>query len=589
MSFKTLNIGMTALLTQKAALDVTGQNIANAATPGYARQRVITKAVKPELQPYGAIGAGVEIKTIKHLADEFLEKQVRIAVSSEQGLATLQDGYENLEAYFNELTENDLSTAMDDYWNTLSDFSSKVEDVSTRRAVLERAKSMRDSFRALDAKLFEYQRQINDKVVDTVENVNGIINDVGRLNVEIVRMESGGVTGVTASDLRDQRTEALKTLSEIMDITVNEDQNGALIVSQGGRMLVFHGEVFELATREIYGSEMRVHMPVFEADQEELRLGDGSLWAQIELRDQIVQGFRGEIDQLAASLIWETNRVHSQGIGLKGYTDLTGTTSVDDPEAFLDDIEYQFTPVPGTFEIENGNLEIIVHNTVNDEDTVENIEIDLDDVGTTDTTLLELDAGGNPIARCLVAKLQAAFDEIRPNTFEVSLTLGNKLRIRSTNDEYTFGFGRDSSGVLAALGMNTFFQGFDAGTIDVNTYTEDHPEVLAGARSFVDGDNTGALALLELRETNVLENDSATFDSYYMGIVGRLGIEAGSVDSLEDTAGDIRTRMENQREDLSGVNLDEELTKMIQYQRSFQSAARFIQTVDTVLETLINM
>lgn len=588
MSFKTLNIGTTALMAQKLGLDITGQNIANASTPGYARQRVNQEAVKPYVMPYGAVGQGVEIKSIKQIADPFLEKQVRLAFSSHERLSTLQDAYETLEVFFNEMTENDLSTAMDNFWNALSDFNNNVEDISTRRTVLEQAKTLCDTFYTMDAKIRDLRTRQNEEIVTTVGDINSLLTQIATLNRDIMKMESGGATGVTANDLRDQRNVRLKELAGYMDITVTDEPNGSVTVTQRSRLLVFQDKYYSLTTDRKLSDDLLIDNVVFSEDHDELVLGDGKLYAMIEIRDKLLYDFKQSLDQLAASFAWEFNRVHSQNIGLQGFTSLTGTTAVDNPSATLNNLSYSFKPKSGTYTITNGNLEIIVHNTQSGKDLVRNIEIDVDGNSNYPDTIL-YDSTNPQAGHSLVKKLQDAFDLIAKGVFTVDLDLSNHLRIRSNQSEYVFGFGRDTSGVLAALGLNTIFTGYNANTIAVDSRLDANPALLGGARSFVPGDQRGALALLALRNQRVLDNGSTTFDDYYEGIVGRLGIEGARIDSLFETQQDILKRMENQREALSGVNLDEELTKLILYQRAFQSAARFITTADSIYESLINM
>lgn len=589
MAFSMLSIGKTALITQRYGLDITGNNIANASTPGYARQRVNLNPNDPTRFTFGAVGTGVGIKSIRHITDEFLETQVRNAKSTNDRLETLQDAYANVEVFFNELTDNDISSAMDEFWNSVSDLVNNVEDNSTRRTVIEEGKTVADSFRNMEEKLRLYRARQNDAIVDTVGDINLMLNEVADLNVQIVRLEAGGASTVVANDLRDQRTETLKNLSGYMNIRVDEDPTGFVTVTQRDRMLVFQDQAFELTTIRETSDDITIDTPVFAADEEELELGDGILDAMVDIRDEVILGYKQDIDQLAASFMWEMNRVHSQGVGLEGWDDLTGATAITDTDVPLDELTFDFTPVAGTYEVVNGNFEIVVYNTESGETSKRDIEIDLDDDSDdTDTILYDPGVATQP-ENSLVHKLQDALDQMAPGTFTVELTLANKLRIYSDNDQFQFAFGRDTSGVVATLGLNTMFTGTDGRDIAVNETLENAPGMLAGARSFTEGDQDGALALLALRETAVLDSDTTTFDDFYQGIVGRLGIEGARVDSLLETQEDILTRMENQREELSGVNMDEELTKMIQFQRSYQSAARFISTADTLYETVINM
>jgi len=127
-------------------------------------------------------------------------------------------------------------------------FADNVEDVSTRRALIESAKSVEDNFQSMEEKIRDYRTNLNEEVVDTVDQVNNYIRQIAGLNQDIMRVESGGVTGVTANDLRDQRTQRLKELAGLMDITVTEESNGSVIVTQKSRLLVFEQQFFALKT-----------------------------------------------------------------------------------------------------------------------------------------------------------------------------------------------------------------------------------------------------------------------------------------------------------------------------------------------------
>ncbi len=136
MSFKTLNIGATALMTSQLALNTVGHNVSNAATPGYTRQRVMTEAALPDIKTFGVLGSGVTVRSVTRVADEFLENQVREATTLFKYLEAQINSYENIEGIFNELTDNDLSSAFDDFWNGVSDVTNYVEDISTRRTLI---------------------------------------------------------------------------------------------------------------------------------------------------------------------------------------------------------------------------------------------------------------------------------------------------------------------------------------------------------------------------------------------------------------------------------------------------------------------
>lgn len=597
-SFRTLNIGMTALFAQKTALDTTGQNIANAATPGYARQRVNMEANRPQVYSYGAVGTGVDVRQIEHLTDEFLEAQVRTAVSDKGMLDVYQSGYSNIEVYFNELSDNDISSAFNNFWKSMQDWNNNVEDGSTRNNVLANAATLCDTFQSTRDKLYQYRYQTNNAVVDSVNSVNTMINEIADLNASIMKIEAAGATGVIANDLRDQRTQLAKELSKIMDVSVNEEKNGALVVAQKGRMLVYQDKAFELTTEKVQNNGMLIDKVVFAADHEEVRIESGKLYGQTQMRDEICLSFEEQVDQLAGEFIWEYNRIHSQGVGLTAYDSVTATNAVIDPTVTLDQLAYNFTPVDGTFEIKDGSFELKVFDSESGQATTVNIDINLTNVENDQKTILaetepiEVSPGVWRVVQpetSLLGEIQKQLDSVAPNTFKVELDYSNQLKITSNADGVKIGFGRDTSGVLAALGINTVFNGYNAETMSVNKIISDNPEYLAGASEFVEGNQDNVKKLLDLRSAHVMANDTSTFEDFYESIIGSLGIEASRVNSLQRTQTDIVVRVENQREDLSGVNLDEEMTKMMQFQKSYQAAAKFITTADSMLDTLMNM
>ncbi len=675
MAFKTLNIGVTALMSSQIGLNTVGHNVSNAATPGYTRQRVMTQANLPDIKSFGVLGSGTGIKEVRRVSDEFLEEQVREAFTYYNYLDSQINSYESLEAVFNELTENDLSTSFDEFWNSIGDVNNHVEDVSTRRGMIEKSKVVADAFNNFDKKLYDMRVRMNGNVRDTVSTINKLTSEIARLNEDIVAAEQGGLSNVFANDSRDQRTERLKELAGIIDVSVEEESNGQVIVSLTGRLLVFENQSYDMTTEQRNSDEVLVDVPVFSQDFEEVIPGKGKLGAFIDIRDKTLLSYKNDIDELAANFLYEFNRVHSQGQGLVGYDDITSTTTIIDPTQSLDDLTFEFTPKGDTFKIQNGNFELKVYNKNTETVDTMNIEIDLDNTGSPDTRFSDnsvdqyntfsnfnltglnygvntdtngsiywnvtgpntfqgfsdaartvmvaqngavnpdgsvnvVQAGGSGISgrvdmnftavdntivnedhfgQSLVNKIRNALENNNPGQFTVTTDNSNRISIVSNSSDYTFGFGRDTSGVLATLGLNNYFSGYDAGSISVNSLIEKNPQLIAASKTFEVGDNSNCVDLLKMRDTNILNNDTATVDDFYQGIVGRLGVEFSQRKSLLETQEDILMRTKNQREDLSGVNIDEELTKMIQFQRSFQSAAKFITMADDMYNTLINM
>ena len=598
MSFSSLNIGMTALQTSQLALNTTGHNVANAATEGYSRQRVATEASRPQMRGYGALGTGVSVKTVEAISDEFLEQQVRTATSSYGELYAKNNGYSNLEAYFNELTGSDISTTFGDFWNALEDLNNHVEDLSTRANAASVAQTFCDTIQAVREKIFTYRAQQNNAITDAVNTVNELTTQIAAYNQAITAAECGGATGNKANDLRDQREVLVKKLSEMLDVSVNEEKNGSVVVALNGRMLVFEDQNFELTTRKEEEAGMLVDTIIFASDHQKATIESGTVNGMVEMRDEIALSFQNDLDQFAGEFLWNFNRAYSQGNGLEAYTQLTADYRIIDPMVTLDQLQYEFKPVDGTFQIKDGSFEITVYDTESGTEKHLSIDIDLTNSNPEKRTILystdavEVSPGVwkyEQPENSLVRKIQDALDSVAEGTFKVSIDQMNRISIASNSAETRFAFGEDSSGVLAALGLNTFFTGHDAQTINVNENAMENPQFFAAAKSFTVGDQTNIMALNSLRLSLTMNNGTSSFESYYQSVVGRLGIESARVEALYEAQVDIKNSAENQRESLSGVNLDEEMTKMTQFNTALKAATQYISVLQEMYDSLLSM
>ena len=177
--------------------------------------------------------------------------------------------------------------------------------------------------------------------------------------------------------------------------------------------------------------------------------------------------------------------------------------------------------------------------------------------------------------------------------------LNNKLVLRAEAG-YTFAFGTDTAGLNAALGFNTFFKGTDASDIQINEKLTSDLDYLAaghvnGAGELNTGDNTTALAMYDLREievsiSTVTEGTTrSTILSYYNSLVGNVGTDTSRAKFNQNFYGTLANELDERQQQVSGVNLDEEMTDLIKYQASYTAAAKLITTADQMLQTILSL
>jgi len=463
---------------------------------------------------------------------------------------------------FNELTDDDLSTLLGEFFNAFSALQNTPQDRAARAMVLSQAETLAARFRRQRADLTAMVDELNGQVEALTARANEIVTELAELNQRIVESEAG-VQGLAAS-LRDQRDGLLRELSEIVRIRVREQENGAVNVYVGNDPLVQMGVARELTVSMESENGATRAVVRFADDNATVQIDGGELEGVLASRDQHVQDQIDALDRLAAALIHEVNKLHAEGQGLAGLTEVTGTYEVSDPTAALNSADAGLSLAPS-----NGSFVI----TVTDEatgtsvDTV--IEVDLDGIGA-DTTLASLAA------------------DITANVANVTavVTTTNRLQLTATSG-FRFTFKQDSSNVLAALGINTFFAGQDASDIQVNTLVADSPDLVAAATQNLPGDGSNAGRIAALRDTTSEELDGMSLLDFYGRTVADLAVTSSAATSGAEAADAIQTSLMAQRESISGVSLDEEAIQLTKYERAFQGAARYVATVDQLIAEIL--
>ncbi|MFQ5654708.1 MAG: flagellar basal body rod C-terminal domain-containing protein, partial [Planctomycetota bacterium] len=311
-----------------------------------------------------------------------------------------------------------------------------------------------------------------------------------------------------------------------------------------------------------------LHRVRFAADGSPLSPRGGRIAALLEGRDTIAPELRANLDSIAGALIGELNRLHTGGEGLARYTEVRALHAVGDRTAPLSGAGYPFP-------IEGGSFSLQVMNEGNDTRETYVLPIDLDGVGGDDTSLDDLVTWINSVVGAAHPEIQAR------------VTIDGYLEIESTSSSLTFTFRDDDSGFLAAAGIHTLFEGASARDIEVNRNLIADPALLSTGRGGGAGDNSVVIDMLGLRDAALLPGGT-TFEGYYTSVVGRIGVRGAEARDLLQNQEAITNHLENQRQALSGVNIDEEAISLIRYQRAYQGAARFLTVVDRLLETLIN-
>jgi flagellar hook-associated protein 1 len=569
-----LQIGTSALNASQLAIQVTGNNLANAATPGYSRQLALLAPTRANTFGRVTIGTGVGVSDVRRQIDEALQARLWAGISGQAAAGQDHAILSQIEDILGELGENDLSSELSKFWGT---WSERANGSGSSAVVIQQGQRLADYIRRLRTDL-SHQRDAIDADLNTrVQRADGLLTQIADLNHSIAEAEAGGGH---ASTLRDQRDTAVAELSQYLDVTTVEQSNGAVDVLVGSTPIVLggHSRGLELTRRTVDG-QVEARIGVRE-DGQELAVRSGEIGSLLANRVSTVGDIVGKLDRLASQLIFELNKLHSTGASGAGLVTSTGTLAMaqaDRARALNDPantsmIALPYAPVTGGFTIR-------VEGPGGATTTVR-IPVDLDGrdasgaVGFGDDTSLE--------------DIQAALDAV-PGV-RATLTGDGKLKI-DTEPGFSCSFAEDTSGVLAVLGVNSYFTGTSASDININQALKDSPTQLAAGR--YDGDtfveNGTALLIAGLQDKPLAMLGGISISSSWQETVQQVGVATDSARSQSAAATIVRQSLEAQRAAISGVSIDEESVNLLTYQRQYQGAAKYIATVDDMMQTLINL
>lgn len=559
----SLNIGRNALAVQQAAIQVTTNNIANAGNPDYTRQ---TAGISPnndqQYRPGLFLGTGVNLTSVNRQIDNALLARLRGATSDNAGAYTAQSWLARVESVFNALGSNGLSSQMSEFFNGWSKLAGSPQDLGLRQIVLTNGTTLARSMNDVRRQLTGLRTDLDHRIEAQARNADDLASRIADLNSRITVSE-GGLSG-QANGLRDQRDALIRQLSELMDVSTTVDGN-SVNVFVGSQPLVLGTTARGVSVRQTTGPGGVETSLVFREDGSTvIPVKGGELGGLMSARSTVLE-ITGRLDGVAKSLIFELNKLHSSGQGLTGITTVSSTNSVLNAGARLDSAA---AGLP--FPVQNGSFVVTVTDNATGLTTSKLIRVDLSPGASPPTSLNDLAA-------------QLADSNI------TATVAGGQLTIGAASPDVTLTFSQDSSGILAALGINTFFTGTDAATIAVNATLAANPSLLAAARNSSPGDNQTALAIAALDTQRFESAGGLTLRQIYDTMISNIAASTSSAKTVAEGTALVLQTLQAQREALSGVSLDEESINLIKQQRAFQGAARIISTVDELMQTVLNL
>lgn len=618
----SLEIGSAALNSFRVALDVTSQNIANANTVGYSRQRA-------ELATVGAVdnsklnpGNGVTVTDIQRISDDFLSGQSRNITSDFARL----DSFHQLASRIDSLVADDnasLTPALQSFFNSIEQLNTNPASVTNRTVMLGEARSLVDRFQALDAQFSAINTEVNNRIETEVSEINSLAKNIAGLNLKIAAAGTNGAP----NELLDSRNQQLKELASHVSLQTYEQNGQVNVRTSSGIDLVAAGQAKELTVVRSTIDPQQLEI----ASSQGLvsnQIRGGAIGGVMDFRREMLNPVRNELGRIATVLGNTFNAQHGQGIDLNGQSGIEfftlsapvssantsnagnasiTTTISDASELTASDYSVSFdgsdytvtrlsdqTTVTGngtSFDVDGLHIEVSGSMQSGDEFLIRPTASGAKNLSLNITNQAEI-AAASPI------RVTASLDNLSNTAItnpavddlnNPALTSPVEIRFSSASDYELFDTQATppvslGTGTLAA-DRKIAFNGWSvtvSGTPDANTRFSIEPN----SGGTADNSNGNLLAGLQFNKT--IEGFS-TFQEGYSQMVNLTGQLTRQADISRSAQQTLLTDVGNREAANSGVNLDEEAVNLTRYQQAYQAAAQVINTSQNMFDTILGV
>ena len=569
-----------ALSVSQLGIQVAGQNLNNAETPGYARSILQLSTDTSRKVGNGTIlGTGVQVSGLVQVVDQFLEERLRLATGDAMASGTMQKYYTQLENLLRATFSSDLSTSVLNFFNSIDNILNHPEDVTYRRMAVEQGIKLVNDINSHASAIAEMQLDINQQIEDSAGEINRLLKEIEDLNTNITLLEAK--QGFEAVGLRDQRYNALATLSNYLSIKTTEDpKTGQLTIHSGSNILLSAGYRAEIKVgyqEDNAESTVALAQLCIGKEMTPLDVRGGAIYGLYQSHQVILGGYLDKLNTFTGELVTSFNTIYSSGQGLTGYTELSSLTRTNDVNMPIG-IASLDTPVV------NGGFIIQIYDTRTGATIDHYIEIKVDEPVQNNPFSLKTPQAPNGTTFQDLADAINAIDGLT-----ATLNAYGELEIRSEGGNVEFAFAQDTSGVLSALGLNSFFTGIKAGSLGVNPTLLSDPSKFAASQSGVGSDTEIGVYLAALAITPNSVLGGATLINRYNGIVSETMMAAATTKAVTTANMLYQDSLQAQRNSISGVNVDEETMMLMIYQRMFQANSRFVSIVDQMMSMLLSI
>jgi flagellar hook-associated protein 1 FlgK len=645
-SASLFSIGVSALTANYAALQTTSNNISNANVAGYSRESVQVATAPSQFTGAGYVGSGVDVTTISRAYNSYLTSNAATAQSLSSMDSTSLTQLQSLQNSF-QIGSGSLGDSVNQLFSSISAMVSNPGDLPTRQVVLGQASALASNFNAAGSALQGIQSDINQQMTSTVSEVNGLAQNIASLNTQIAQATA---LGQPPNQLLDQRDQQISQLSSDIQVSrVNNADGTVSLFIGGGQTLVLGSNATALSVVQDPSNPSRSALAVGTGSSaralNSASLGGGSIAGLLNFQNNnLAQGI-DQVGQLAASVAGALNQAQAQGLTLQsplGQTVGSPMFSIGAPQA-ISNANNAKDPVTGsplgsvsltvtdpsalqasdytlTQNASSGNWQLTrlsdnTVTTVTNGSVVDGMQISINNAQPGDSFLLQPVAQAatgltallkNPAALAAASPLVASTASTNKGTASItslqvaSATLPtpgatSTITFTDGSGDYTWQL-QDANGNSLGSGSGTWQAGQSIPTPpqDINGFTlqlsgapatGDVITVAPTPASAVATNNGNATNMLALQNTNLVAGQTPT--NAWAQAVSVVGVQVQNAQAASNLSTAAATQAATAQSSVSGVNMDEEASNLIQYQQSYQAAAKILQVAQAVFATLL--
>ncbi len=553
-----LYVGASGLQTSQNALNTTAHNLANIDTTGYTRQQVyqgnrnlisVGSSYNNKLQA----GLGVAYTDVRAVRDEFMDKQYRTEAGRSAYYSTSYEIIQEINNLFGETEGAEFQTSLQDLRDSLEDLAKSPADSTVQSALVSTASQFLDRAKAVYSDLTTYQSNLNQQIIDQVDKINDYASQIAELNMKITTYVMGGIE--SPNDLMDARNQLLDELSAYGRVTYKEDLRGMVSVFFEGVSLVHEDSTNPMEAK------------VMEAPE-----GSTETWD--ELTGFVTPVWKLYGDQEVFNKRQDINAdIGSDSGSLKALVFSRGYKNGTWKDVVKDSAN------PGKY---NGEYSRIKFDTYDEF------------VGPAGFSVSEIQAEFDSLIHDIVTSIN---DLLTDGNSNGSPKLFERITPADPDpycDDYT-DHGIPDRDIEQSPYVDGEMSSFTVLNLSISKDLLREPTLMSNGfikdDQSTDYEKAKALADLFSTQKKPLNPDTVTeltFENYYIDIINQYANAGNTYKSVSESQEASMLSIENARQKVMGVSDNEELSKLIRYQNAYNASSRYINTVNSMLDNLLN-